>query len=142
MSKLTLAQIQETADQQFGDFTIEIPDPTKADPERTTDVAFRFYLRASKEARIKLGAAFRTLAERSAAVNGDEDASEDEKTAQSPTMTDVFKAAFEALAVKPAHYTKLEKALGDDLILWATVMHAYADKYESQSGEASPSENS
>lgn len=136
MSKLTLSQIQETADARFGDFTIELPDPTKNDPERTAEVAFRFYLRASKEARNKLADAFKQLAEKS----GEAEKKDDQ--ANAPTMVDVFKAAFEALAVRPAHFTKLERALGDDLVLWATVMHAYADQYEPQSGEASPSESS
>lgn len=140
MSTLTLSQLQDTADEKFGDFTIELPAPTKDDKDATEEVAFKFYLRASKDARKKLAEGFSQLAEQSRLASQAEADGEAEQP-DAPTMVDVFKEAFKALAVKPNHFTKLEKAIGDDLILWATVMHAYADQYESQSGEAPPSES-
>lgn len=142
MSTLTLSQLQETADEKFGDFTIELPAPTREDPDRTEEVAFKFYLRASKEARKLLADGFNQLAEQSRlAAKIEAGEVESDQEVEAPTMVDVFKEAFKALAVKPNHFTKLEKAIGDDLILWATVMHSYADQYESQSGEAQPSES-
>jgi hypothetical protein len=133
MSNLTLAQIQEAVEDKFGDFTIELPAPTKSDPDATEEVAFKYYLRASKEARIKLAAAYREMAEAKEAA---------ERPEEAPSMVDVLQAAMEHLAVKPAHFTKLKRAIGDDLVLWATVVNAYADRYEDQSGEATPSRSS
>jgi hypothetical protein len=125
MSKLTLSDIHDAVDKRYGDFTIEIPAGTKANPEATEEVAFRYYLRAPKEARTKLAKAYQEMSQAPGSA----------PTEDGPTLVDVFKEAFKALAVKPQHFTKLEKQLGDDLVLWTYVTNSYYENYAPKEGE-------
>ena len=124
MSNLSLTQLQESVEDKFGDFTVELPAPTKDNPDATEEVAFRYYLRVSKAAREKLAEAYSAMA--NTRREGGEGGS----------LLDVFRVAMEGLAVKPNDFKKLDKALGEDLVLWAAVVNAYAERYEPQTGEA------
>lgn len=120
MTNLSLAKINEAVEASFGDFTINLAD--EGQPEDV--IAFRYFLRAPKEARTKLAAAFSRL---------EAEASEDDGAGE---LVKILQAALEALAVKPEHYEKLKAALGDDLVLWSFVVTEYGNRYDSQVGEA------
>lgn len=119
MSTLSLSKINESVEESFGDFTINL-----AEPDAPEDViAFRYFLRAPKSARVKLADAFKRM---------DADAEED----GAGELVDILQAAMEALAVKPEHYEKLHAVLGDDLVMWSFVVKEYGARYTSQVGEA------
>lgn len=122
MAKLSLSQINDAVEENYGDFTINC-----ADEDQPEDIiAFRYFLRAPREARAKVAEAFNRL-------NGQ--AEEDQDRDVPEALVDIYRSAFKALAVKSTHFTKLDKALGDDVAAWTYVLGKYAAQYQGQEGE-------
>lgn len=124
MSTLSLHEINAAVEDAFGDFTINMAGP--GEPEDV--IAFRYFLRADKSARAKLAEGIRRTRE------PEEEGADDE----AGELLAVLQAALEALAVKPAHFAKLKKAIGDDLVMWSFIVQEYGNRYEQagQVGEA------
>lgn len=126
-ANLNLSQISEAVEKDFGDFTINV-----AGEGQSEDLAtFRYFLRASKSARAKLREAFNS-------IDGAEQGKQTEDGISQ--LTSIIQDAFKALALTANDFTKLKKAIGDDLPSWAYVLTNYGQRYKGAVGEASPSE--
>lgn len=156
MARLSYNDFNKSVENKFSDFELEGFNVDENGEEITDGSApevlrFRHMLRMPKEDRKAAQPAFvvlsasesdgedKAIADAIMEVLGKDVDSELDGLDNSEALVAVYKRAFQALAVDKTHFEILERALGDDLILWRVLLGKYEEFYRDDAGESSPS---